>query len=223
MRFLSGLVGAAIIASTSNASIITATFNNVSPGSGGAFSLDGGANWGNTGTAGHFNWTRTGGDYAGAQGDFMAFCCELTEHIGGGGNYAYTVVSLDQGTDSIGGMGLAKADLINELFGRYYSPSFGAVLSSDRATAMQLSIWEIIYENSATGPRSIGTGNALFTNDNASAMALADLYLAALDGTGPRASDVVVMSAPGVQDQIIPAPGTIALAGLAGLCFRRRR
>ncbi len=223
MRFLSGLVGAALIASAANASVITATFNNVSPGSNGSFSLDSGANWGGTGTAGHFNWTRTGGDYAGAQGDFMAFCCELTEHIGGGGSYNYNVVSLDQGTDSIGGMGLAKADLINELFGRYYSPSFGSALSADRATAMQLSIWEIVYENSATGPRSIGTGNALFTNDNATAMALADLYLASLDGSGPRATDLAVMSAGGVQDQIIPAPGTIALAGLGALCFRRRR
>lgn len=223
MRFLSGLVGAAILASAANASIITATFNNVNPGSGGSFSIDGGANWGNTGTAGHFNWTRTGGDYAGAQGEFTAFCCELTEHIGGGGSYTYNVVSLDQGTDSIGGMGLAKADLIGELFGRYYSPSFGSVLSADRATAMQLSIWEIVYENSATGPRSVSTGNALFTNDNANAVALADLYLASLDGSGPRATDLAVMSAGGVQDQIIPAPGTIALAGLAGLCFRRRR
>ncbi|MEK6703113.1 MAG: hypothetical protein AABZ53_12680 [Planctomycetota bacterium] len=223
MRFLSGLVGAAILASTADASIITATFNNVGPGSGGAFSLDGGANWNNTGAAGHFNWTRTGGNYLGAQGNFMSFCCELTEHIGGGSTYNFNVVPLDQGTDSIGGMGLAKADLINELFGRYYSPSFGSVLTADRATAMQLSIWEIVYENSATGPRSIATGNAMFTNDNAGAMALAELYLASLDGSGPRATDLAVMSAGGAQDQIIPAPGTIALAGLAGLCFRRRR
>lgn len=218
-----GLLAAALAAASANAGFdtVTATFNGVNPGSNGSFTLDGGANWGATGAAGQFNWTRTGGSYAGAQGEFMAFCTELTEHVGGGGSYTYEVKPLELAPDSLGGMGAAKADLIRELFGRFYSPAFGTALSADRATAMQLSIWEIVYENHHG--LDLSNGAAQFTNDNAAAFTLAQSYLAALDGTGPRDLTVVTMSAAGVQDQIIPAPGSLALVGLGALVAKRRR
>ena len=214
-------VGMALLAGSASADTVTATFNSVNPGSNGNFSLDGGANWGSTGPAGHFNWTRTGGTYAGLQGDFMSFCCELTEHIGYGGSYTYDVVALENGTDSIGGMGSARADEIRELFGRYYNPSFGQVLDADHAAAMQMSIWEIVYEQGNT--LNVTTGTAQFQNDSGNAILLANAMLASLDGTGPKATDLLAISAAGIQDQIVPAPGTMVLAGAGVLAIKRRR
>jgi hypothetical protein len=213
---------AAGMASAANAGFdtICATFNGVSPGSDGQYSLNSGANWNNTGAAGLFNWTRTAGTYTGAQGNFWSFCTELGEHVGPGNNYCYDVRDL-QDAPSSGPMGAAKANQVRELFGRYYTPAFGSALSADAATAMQLSIWEIVFENS--GVLDLSAGNALFTNNNAAAVVLAQSYLASLDGSGPLNHDIVVMSANGVQDQIIPTPGTLALAGLGLIASKRRR
>lgn len=215
-------LGMVAAAGAARADVICATFNGVGPGSNGHYSFNGGADWSNTGAAGHFNWTRTGGDYAGAQGNFMSFCTELTEHISNGGNYCYTVAALEFAPSSGGGMGSAKADLIRELFGRYYTPAFGAPLTGTQATAMQLAIWEIVYEDDSFA-LGLGTGLVRLTNDNIAAMTVADAYLASLDGTGPLNNTIVVMSGAGIQDQIIPAPGSLALLGLGGLVATRRR
>jgi hypothetical protein len=219
---LCGVIAAAGLASAACAGFdtICATFNGVNPGSDGQYSLDGGANWGNTGPAGLFNWTRTSGSYAGAQGNFWSFCTELGEHVGGGSNYCYDVRDL-QDAPSSGPMGSAKANLLRELFGRHYTPAFGSSLSGTVAAAMQLSIWEIVFENSGT--LDLSTGNALLTNNDASAVVLAQSYLASLDGTGPLNNDLVVMSASGVQDHIIPTPGSLVLAGLGLFAAKRRR
>ena len=167
-----------------NAATVQATLNSVSPGSDGQYSFDGGANWGNTGTAGLFNWTRTGGDHTGLPGNFLAFCTELTENVAPGSNYTYDVVAVEDVPTVLSGMGAARADQVRELFGRFYAPAFTFGLGSNEATAMQLSIWEIINEQS--GSLGVSTGSARFTNSNGAAVALADSYLAALDGTGPR-------------------------------------
>ena len=198
---------------------ICATLNGVNPGSGVSYSLNSGSDWANT-TAGLFNWTRTSGDYAGAQGDFLSFCTELGENVGNGNNYCYDVVSLEI-APSNGAMGAAKADQVRELFGRFYTPAFGSVLSTDAATAMQIAIWEIVFENG--GSLDINGGNTRFGSGNGSALVLADTYLKSIDGTGPRNLDIVVMSADGVQDQIIPTPGTLALLGMGALAAKRRR
>ncbi len=216
------VLGMVAVAGAAQAGVICATFNGVGPGSNGQYSFNGGADWNNTGAAGHFNWTRTGGDYAGAQGNFMSFCTELTEQIANGSNYCYTVTALESAPSSGGGMGSAKADLIRELFGRYYTPAFGAVLPATQATALQLAIWEIVYEDDSFS-LGLGSGLVRLTNDNGAAVTLANTYLASLDGTGPLNTTIVVMSGAGIQDQIIPAPGSFALLGLGGLVATRRR
>lgn len=221
MRMFAAMSVVALAGMTASADTVTATFNTVSPGSNGAFSLDGGANWSGTGPAGIFNWTRTGGDFAGLQGNFSAFCCELTEHIGYGGGYTYTVASLESAPTALGGMGSAKADAIRELFGRYYNPSFNTSIDSTHAAAMELSIWEITHETE--GVWGMSTGTARFQNDDGAAITLADQWLASLDGTGPKATDLYALTANGVQDMIVPTPGTAILAGTGILTLSRRR
>lgn len=212
---------ACLACAAASGATVTATFNGVSPGSDGQFSLDYGANWGGTNLAGIFNWTRTGGDWTGLQGNFIAFCTELTEHVSGGGNYTYTVATVENVPTVLGGMGAAKADQMRELFGRYYSPAFTYALGGTQATAMQLAIWEISHEQTAT--LDISAGSAQFTNNDAAAVALAQAYVSSIDGTGSHDFSIYALAAEGVQDMIVPAPGSLALVGAGALAIRRRR
>ena len=213
----------AALALASNASAgfdtLSATFDGVSPSSRADYSLDGGDHW-NESRAGVFNWTRTGGSYRTAD-QFTAFCIELGEHISGGTNYTYDIVGLEDGTDSMGGMGTTRANLIRELFGRFSTPAFDEPLSERKAVALQLCIWEIVHETRSS--LDLARGHARFSSSNEAAFHLAQEYLKDLTGDGPRDYTVVAMRAAGVQDQIIPAPGAVALAGLGLLAAGRRR
>lgn len=207
-------VGALSLAQAASAATLTATFNNVGPYNSVNASTDSAANFSGF-PAGLMNWTKTGGDYAGVNGNFTTFCIELTEHVSNGGSYVYNIVSPDQAPTSLGGMGLAKAAELSELFGRFY-----AGLDFDNAddmTAMQLSVWNIVYDGDhtlAAGPFQVSNGGGYY--------GLAQSMLAALDGTGPQAS-LVAMAAVGVQDQIIPEPASLALLAAGLLLGRPRR
>jgi hypothetical protein len=180
-------------------------------------------------TTGIFTFTRTGGTLAGPPtGTFYAFCIEPREFVSPGSTYTYNFDILEHGTTNIGGMGTAKADLIRELFGRYY-PVLGGPIDALHASAMQIAIWEIVRENSGT--LSVSSGNTVFRNpQDPAALALAQSYLSSLDGTGPRATDLYALTAIGVQDVIVratPEPVSFVTTGAAligaAVVLRRRR
>ena len=163
---------------------------------------------------------------------FYAFCIEPREFISPGGTYTYTVAPLSQGTTNIGGMGEAKANQLRELFGRFY-PLFGVPLDQQHAAALQIAIWEIVRETNGT--LNVSNGTTQFRNEGlAGTMALAQSYLAQINGLGPQAPGLLALisgteTVPGTQDLLVqaPEPGTLGLAGLACLillgAIRRRR
>lgn len=219
---LMGAMGVAAFAGSAMAGndTLCAIFNGVQPGAGVHYTIDSGDNWHDT-TAGAFNWTRTGGTYN--TGDtFRTFCIELQENISNNNNYCYEIVGLEDGPDSRSGMGERRANLLRELFGRFYTPAFGEPLSERKATAMQIAIWEIVHER-GSNPLDLSDGRARFQTGNGEAYKLAEDYLKALTGHGPRNYTLVAMTGAGIQDQIIPAPGTLMLAGMGALALKRRR
>ena len=179
-------------------------------------------------TTGMFSFTRTGGTEPGAPtGTFFAFCIEPREFVTTGDSYVYDFSDLSQGATNIGGMGAAKADLLDELFGRYY-PVIGAPIDAMHASAMQIAIWEIVRENSGT--LNVSTGNVVFRNPaDPAALTLAQTYLSSLDGTGPRAYGLYALTEVGAQDVVFqetPEPVELLSTGVAlislALMFRRR-
>ncbi|MBS0190116.1 MAG: hypothetical protein U0573_01180 [Phycisphaerales bacterium] len=208
--------GAALGAET-----IRATFDSVSPGVGCQFSTDSGSSW--TGTiAGGMNWTRDNmnpGSYAGLQGNFTTFCIEVTQHVAFGGTYEYFQNTVANGPFPADinfnlPMGDTKAAMLSELFGRYRN----SLASNSDYGAFQMSVWEIVYDNGA----SVSSG--VFQIQGAAAEeALANTWLSSLDGSGPMMGGLFALSSREYQDQIVPGPGSLALAGAGGLLAMRRR
>lgn len=141
-----------------------------------------------------------------------------------GTNYTWSIVSLDQGTDTIGGMGITKANYVSELFARYY-PVFGAAIDQSTAGALQSSTLEIIRETAHTF--DVSSGNLIFTNEGTPGMlAQAQSMLSALAGNGPLVNNVVgAASGNNAQDtmvqvsdggQIGSQPADLATFGIAG-------
>jgi hypothetical protein len=180
-------------------------------------------------TTGEFRFTQVSGPQLGnLPGQFLAFCIEPREFVSQGSNYTYTVSTLEQGATNIGGMGVAKANLLRELFGRY-DPVLSTQLDALHASAMQIAIWEIVRETS--GVLNVTNGNIKFQNGaDQAAVNLAQSYLSSLDGHGPMLNNLYALTNFGAQDVIIqyttPEPATFLTLGtalIAGSCLLRRR
>lgn len=186
---------------------------------------------------GRFTFTRTGGDFAGtlvgATPQFYAFCIEPLEFIYSGSTYTFDLNALELGATNIGGMGSVKADLIRELFYQRM-PDLSAVITNEKASALNVAIWEIVRENPSNA-LNIYSGDASFASFNAagvSMLALAQTYVSTLTGTGPRLDNLYALTINGVQDVLVqvntaPEPSTFlslggALIGVVALIRRRQ-
>lgn len=196
------------------AATVTANFDSAAPYQVVNATTDG-ALTSNSLIAGRLNWTRTGGDYAGLNDNFTSFCIEISEHISAGGSYEYQVVSPEFAPTALGGMGLAKADELSELFGRFYAGLDQS--SADDMAAMQLAVWNIIYDDDKT----VAAGT-FQTTDGGSYFAHANSMLGAINGSGPHAP-LMALAEEGAQDQLIPEPASLLLLAIgAAASFKRR-
>lgn len=212
-RALVGIPVAALLifAPAASAAPVIATLNNISPGLSVRI-------WSPTGnidtTAGVFNWTQQGG------GGFQAFCIEIPERIGYGQTVTYNSTSLALAPSNLSGipswsnpgMGVAVADKISELWGRYYNTIGNDSL---KGAAFQVSVWNLLY------------GRDVLVSGPAGLSSLVSTWTSSLNGTGPRAS-LEALTAAGTQDMVrsIPEPGTLVLWGLGAsffFLFSRRR
>lgn len=209
------------------ADTVRSTFVGVGPGQNVTMDYSGN----NIGTqAGAYNFNRdlgNPGTYAGLTPTYIAFCIDLTQSISNGSTHTFnTYDAADVPTSPAGAMGAARADLMAELFGRFYltlddNPS----LLNRMYAAFQIAVWEIALDD---GPFSLTSGIVEVQSANSSTIAQANAFLAALDGTGPRWT-LLGLDLPGVQGYIvglgpvIPAPAGAAVLGLAGLAAMRRR
>lgn len=216
---LAGIAAIGCMTAVSSGDIIQARFDSVSPSQSVKYSTNGGDNYSTT-TAGSFNWTRMGGDYAGpgADGSFLSYCIELSQHISYGQTYSYETRALEASPQPGAGMGIARANLLRELWGRFHD----GVTSNSTAAAFQLAVWEISHDDGL----SLSSGSTTFQNLG-SYFGVAQDWLDSLDGTGPMA-DLLVMSHSSKQDQVfeIPNPASAAMLMMAGVCgaaTRRRR
>lgn len=179
----------------------------------------------------------------GVGNNFVAFCIEPLESIPIGSAVEYKVVPLSLAASGIGGIGIAKANYIRELFGRN-APNGGFAVMTPRLSAIfQVAIWEIVSEqpgtafNLTTGNMRVGLRgiDGLFDRSD---LLTANTWLSRLNGTGPMAKGLVALQngtrgvqGSGTQDLLVfaavPEPSTWAMLivgfGMTGAAMRRRQ
>ncbi len=166
-----------------------------------------------------------------------SFCVQLFEGVTVGNSYTFNVVDPSQVPEAElpynapGPMGSVKAQLINDLYRRYYA---GLSTAAEKG-AFQLAIYEISHENisaltaaSAVSQLALDRG-AFQANKPGGSYAAAAQMLASLGqgGFGTMGSNLLGLTNPAAQDQLlvvpIGAPAVLAGFGLLGLGFMRRR
>lgn len=180
-------------------------------------------------SVGIFHFQRTGGTEPTFNvTNFYAFCIEPREFVSPGSTYLYDWSPLENGATNIGGMGVSRANLLRELYARYF-PNFWAAtsLNSTTAGALQIATWEIVRETSGT--LNVTSGTTRFQNPaNAAALTLAQTYLSSLTGS-PGLSNLHALTRIGAQDlvvQDVPEPAWLGAVGLMLLAvghFSKRR
>jgi len=202
------------------------------------------------GQAGAFSITLSG-FAAGFNGVFEAYCVELTENVSLGATYTtYNIVTAEsyfqsnnKTKDKIkgkSGVAASLTSLISHVNNSHMMANTAAGFKDDQSTALQLAIWNTVYDTDSTlssGSFSEADGTAYRNNSttstttnfwgansllqNAGAASGYSLYVLESRGT------------PGQQDQLIwlrnqvPEPTSLALVALAlggvGFVSRRRK
>ncbi len=194
-----------------------------------------------SGAAGGFDISLAGFG-SGMDSDFEAYCVELAQDVGLFQTYSnYKIVSASQHFSA------AKFDSLSTLV-RFWGHNnvignTAAAFRDEQSTAMQLAIWNIVYDSDktlATGgtfsvaPTAVRSEHyANLAARSGSDFLSADALLnATAPGLGPN-FELFVLTSPNRQDQLIwrqgtatvPEPGSLALAALAlgGMVFASRR
>ncbi|HPS55845.1 MAG TPA: hypothetical protein PLP05_09610 [Sedimentisphaerales bacterium] len=196
-------------------------YTNVSPGQQFDVTFTGYANYGVVYT-GVYNLTLTNSTFEYPLNS-RAFCIE--PQLGTTTNRTYNVVDLKDAPEPQGPngdpMGVERADLLRELFGRNYD----SVVDNKTAAAFQLAVWEIVFDGSSN---NFTAGNFFINSVLTDTITLASNWLAAIDGTGPMAN-LVGLSNLNYQDFVtiytVPVPGAVILSsmGVALVGWFRRK
>lgn len=131
------------------------------------------------------------------------------------------------------GMGIVKAQAVSALFlSRFADATSG---DSEKASAFQLALWEIVYEPYASegvlGALNLSSAAGTFrvTEGNSGTVSLAQTWLnevAAMD-LGSISNNLIGFGSPDYQDQLtlipLPAGALMGLVGLGGAIAARRR
>jgi hypothetical protein len=167
-----------------------------------------------------------------------SWCAQVFQGITAGSTYTFDVVALEfapQAPPAPGPMGVAKATLLRDAMARFLG-SDGRVIATvgnhaAGSAAFCALAWEIIHENVSTtdveiakARLSLATG-AFRANLTGEAASIYSAMVGSLGVGGYSSVAAEGWNSPTAQDQfrVVPAPGALALLGLAGLAARRRR
>ncbi|MGE3507316.1 MAG: PEP-CTERM sorting domain-containing protein [Vicinamibacterales bacterium] len=168
--------------------------------------------------AGELNWSWMGAAPSGFTQSFYSYCVDLLNYVQDPQVVTIGTTSALTGSPHAANGGAAAAWLFNT-----YASAVHAAGSAVQAAALQVAMWEVLYDSTAI----LGSGNVIL-NTTGAIMSQANAYLAALAGSSYQGSSATVLFTSNGQDQItsrVPEPATVMLLGaglLLALSFRRR-
>jgi hypothetical protein len=184
---------------------------------------------------GLLHFRQTGGTYDvhGDSPDFYAFCIEPLEAAA---TTTFTLNPLEAGNTRQGGMGIARANQLRELYTRFAPVIHTDVLDALTVRALQVATWEIVRETSGT--LDVLSGNIFFSNPTgnpandgmrSTVYGEANMMLSSLNGDpNYMYNNFSALTRTGRQDVIIsqtpePSSAILLALGLAAVYFARRR
>jgi hypothetical protein len=210
----------------------TVTFNNWTFGNGNAVKVN---NPSYSGAAGGFTATLSG--FGNWDGVVSTYCVDLYEFFSFGTGYTdYSLVTA--GSQFSAAKVQALGRLISYVASSNLFNSTAAAYKDDQSTALQLAIWNIVYDTDNTldaGGSALFSDASAFKNGSANFMGANPLLAASQLATQTIGYELFVLKSvgtPGHQDQLVwrtqgvPEPASLALValalGAAGIAARRR-
>ena len=169
------------------------------------------ANYHGTVQAGEYNWSWVGTAPAGFAQSFYSYCVDLSSFVQA--EQTVTPVSTSGFTNGVANGGAKAAWLFNEYAAGIHSLS-NATTAAINAAALQIAIWEAMYDTTS----NLGYGGFTATAANTQVTTQATSYLSALYSSQPWTAVATVLSTDKGQDQIVrqvSEPSTLIMVGLA--------
>jgi hypothetical protein len=172
--------------------------------------------------AGELNWSWLSATPEGFATDFYSYCVDATQYLR---DPQYVTVRT---TDSFTAGSANSGAKVSWLFNSYASTIHSSG-TNVQAAALQLAIWEALYDSSQNL-----SGGAFRTTASGAILAQAQTYLNALYSSSYLGSRATFLDVDGTnpdaarrgQDQIthsVPEPSTLLMMGVASLALLRRR
>ncbi len=229
------LLAAGLVGSSAFGGLISAKYDiPFNPGNNASFSLYGN----NTNvTAVRINGLRQDTPGFGGADDtigmsFPSFCVEIGVNIDVSTGSVFNGPTLNAEVYSLGGSTTTggvffdptRTDRLERLWGTYFDDT----LTNTDATygaAFQVAVWKIAFENTVGNLDLFDNAQDMYFSSATAISNLAQSWLDVINAGGGTSVELALIKSADKQDLItvVPAPGALALLGLAGLTARRRR